>query len=151
MSRSRWDHWIDSRISTTENFADEGDMYPQSDGTTIEKGHMVNPDTGIDTEYEEVWDDEDVHSTDTTQVCVVLKYEDGNDRGLVMKLAKHCQGFIKIGEKTSLERWEWNDGAICTVKMGTDELPCKLAMEKNFSVGEQVQVADRTWKVVEIA
>lgn len=147
VARSRFEHWIDSRTATPENATDEGDMYPQPDGTTLEKGFMVNPDTGIETAYEEVWDDKEIPSTDTTQVCVVLKYENGNDRGFVIKLGKYCQGFMKIGGQSSLERWELND---CTVKMGTDELPCKLAIEKKFVLGEKVQVADRSWTVLEI-
>ncbi|XP_031635159.1 uncharacterized protein LOC116348320 isoform X2 [Contarinia nasturtii] len=151
VSRSRWVHWIDSRTSTTENVTDEGDMFTQLDGTTIEKGYMMNPDTGINTAYEEVWDDEDVHSTDTAQVCVVLKYENFDDRGLVIRLGRYSQGFMKIGEQTSLERWEWIDRAACNVRIGTDELPCKLAMEKTFLLGEEVQVAGRSWIVVEIA
>lgn len=127
-------------------------MHPQTDGTTLETGHMVNPDTGIVTAYEEVWADEDILSSDSAQVCVVLKYESGNDKGLVVKLGKYCQGFMKIAEQTSLERWE-RDGnqPVCTVKIGTEELPTKLAMEKIFILGEDIQVAGRSWKVVEIA
>lgn len=126
-------------------------MFPQLDGTTLETGHMVNPDTGIVTAYEEVWDDKDIPSTDTVQVCVVLKYENVNDKGLVIKLDKYCQGFMKIGEHSSLERWEFNNQPVCTVKIGTEELPAKLAMEKSFTLGENVQIAGRSWKVVEIA
>ncbi|XP_055310571.1 uncharacterized protein LOC129573684 [Sitodiplosis mosellana] len=148
VSRSQFVHWIDSRTSTPENATDEGDMYPQPDGTTIEKGHMVNPDTGIVTAYEEVWDDKDVPSTDEAQVCVVLKYENGDDKGMVVKLGKYCQGFMKIGEQMSLERWEWT---VRTIQMGTEELPSKLVMERKFILGEDVEVAGRSWKVVEIA
>lgn len=151
ISRSRFVHWIDSRTSTPENATDEGDMYPQLDGTTLEKGSMVNPETGIVTAYEEVWDDEDVPSTGSAQICVVLKYENGNDKGLVVKLGKYCQGFMKIGEQPSLERWEWNNQPVCTIKMGTEKLPAKLAMEKNFTLGENVEVAGRSWKVIEVA
>lgn len=151
ISRSQFVHWIDSRTSAPENATDEGDMYPQPDGTTLEKGSMLNPDTGIVTAYEEVWDDDNILSTDVAQVCVVLKYENSDGRGLVVKLGKYCQGFMKIGEHISLERWEWNDQVVCVVKIGTDELPCKLAMQKNYKVGEEVIVADRCWTVVEIA
>lgn len=151
ISRSRFVHWIDSRTSTPENATDEGDMYPQSDGTTLEIGQMVNPDTDIVTAYEEIWDDEDIPSSDSAQVCVVLKYESGNDKGLVIKLGKYCQGLMNIAEQTSLERWKWDDQPVCTVKIGTEEFPAKLAMEKNFILGESIQVAGRSWQVVEIA
>lgn len=126
-------------------------MYPLSDGTTLEKGMMINPDTGIVTAYEEIWDDVDVFSTHAAQVCVVLKYENIDARGMVIKLGKYCQGFMKIGENITLERWEWNEQAVCTVRIGTHELPCRLAMEKDFTLDEKIIVADRCWTVVEIA
>lgn len=131
-------------------------MYTQSDGTVLEKGCMINPETGLNTPYEEVWDDREVSSLDMAQICVVLKYENGNGRGLVVKLGKFCQGFIKIGEQITLERWELNDEPTCIVRIGSDELPCKLAMErtfnkKEFSIDEEVIVADRSWTVVEFA
>lgn len=152
MSISQFVHWIDSRTSSPENATDEGEMYPQPDGTTLETGFMVNPETGIITGYEEVWDDDNVESTDAAQLCVVLKCESNDVRGLVVKLGTFCQGFMKIGEQSSVERWELTDGsAHCVVKMGTDELPCRLALEKKFTLGEVLIVANRCWKVVEIA
>ncbi|KXH41566.1 hypothetical protein CSAL01_01068 [Colletotrichum salicis] len=54
---SRWEHWIDSRTTEPENAADEGDMYEQPDGLTLEKGRMVNPANGRETDYEELWKD----------------------------------------------------------------------------------------------
>lgn len=53
---STWWHWIDSRTREPEKATDEGDMFPQpGEERTLEKGHMVNPATGVDTEYEEMW------------------------------------------------------------------------------------------------
>lgn len=126
-------------------------MYPQPDGTTLEEGVMLNPDTGINTAYEEVWQDDDVLSTDTSQVCAVLKYENSDGRGLVIKLGNYCQGFIRIGENICVERWQSNGQAIRTVRIGTDELPCQLAIERNFTLGEEIISGDRCWTVVEIA
>lgn len=126
-------------------------MYPQPDGTTLETGHMLNPDTGIVTAYEEVWDDKDIPSVNTDQICVVLKYQNGEDKGLAIKLGEYCQGFLKIQEQMSLERWEGGEQPVCTVRMGTHELPCKLALEKNFMLGKDVHMAGLCWKVVEIA
>ncbi|TLD31011.1 hypothetical protein PspLS_02016 [Pyricularia sp. CBS 133598] len=59
VSHSKWTHWIDSRtpLEPEDSVADEGDMFPQPDGTTLEKGRMLNPDVGIEADYEELWDD----------------------------------------------------------------------------------------------
>ncbi|KAK2596650.1 hypothetical protein QQS21_006271 [Conoideocrella luteorostrata] len=156
VEHSRWEHWIDSRTSAPENASDEGDMYPQLDGTTLEKGRMVNPETGVDTAYEEVWDDEDVSpGGGPAHVCVVLRYENGADRGLVVRLGRHCQGFMKIAGQISLERWCWEEKeqrSVCTVRMGSDRLPCQEALDGGaFTVGEHVKVAGKSWAVAEVA
>lgn len=152
VSHSQWEHWIDSRTSEPEKATDEGDMYPQDDGSTLEKGSMVNPDTGIDTAYEEVWDDEEPRQTTSEQVCVVLRYEDGDGRGLVVRLGRYSQGFFKIGEDVSLERWEWKDSrAVQVVSMGKGEFPCKETLERVYKLGEEVVIGDKKWTVVEVA
>lgn len=43
--------------------SDEGDMYAFADGRTLEKGNMVNPETGEMGEYEEVWRDVEIIGT----------------------------------------------------------------------------------------
>lgn len=63
-SHSQWHHWVDSRSNNAEEIVDEGDMYPIEGGErTLEKGKMVNPSTGLLTDYEEVWRDEKVIAT----------------------------------------------------------------------------------------
>lgn len=39
---------------------------PRPDGTTLEIGEMVNPDTGIMTRYEEIWSDEELEGVQAT-------------------------------------------------------------------------------------
>jgi hypothetical protein len=53
-------------------------MYPQPDGTVLEKGEMVKRETGRLTPYEEVWQDYDpeVTGTDKKVVEVVLSCKD---------------------------------------------------------------------------
>ncbi|KID80361.1 sodium/nucleoside cotransporter, partial [Metarhizium brunneum ARSEF 3297] len=152
VSHSRWDHWIDSRTSQPETASDQGDMYPQPDGSTLEKGRMVNPDTGRETAYEEIWDDEEPAPTASEQVCAVLKYEEGPTRGLVVRLGRYSQGFVRSGQEISLERWEWKRSqAVRTVRMGQEELPCKQALERTYRLGDQVSAGSKTWTVVEVA
>ncbi|KAK7443661.1 hypothetical protein Landi51_09009 [Colletotrichum acutatum] len=120
---SRWEHWIDSRTTDPENAADEGDMYEQPDGLTLEKGRMVNPATGTETDYEELW--RDVEPVTVPPVgaaaegeaqkgveCVVLKHEDETSgaRGMVVWLGRFCQGISRVGEEVAAERWEWREG-----------------------------------------
>lgn len=127
-------------------------MYPQPDGSTLEIGSMVNPDTGRDTPYEEIWDDEDPQPTTSEQVCAVLKYEDGKDRGMVVRLGRYCQGFLKTSSNMSLERWEWQDSrAVRTVRIGSEELPCGETLTRVYKLGEEVTIGSKKWTVVEVA
>lgn len=55
-SLSQWHHWVDSKNLTPEEVVDKGEMLPgDADGLALEKGEMVNPATGLMTEYVEGW------------------------------------------------------------------------------------------------
>ncbi|KAM0714449.1 hypothetical protein Q7P37_010236 [Cladosporium fusiforme] len=56
---SQWHHWVDSKTSKPEDVVDKGEMLPEdtTTGISLEKGDMVNPDTGHLTEYIEGWRD----------------------------------------------------------------------------------------------
>ncbi|KAK7424244.1 hypothetical protein QQX98_000512 [Neonectria punicea] len=154
---SQWNHWIDSRTTEPENATDEGDMFPQPDGTTLETGSMVNPATERETAYEELWLDVDPTATSTPEVkVVVLQLETENGyRGSVVRLGQYCQGILREGELITAERWEWKkeDGWKRTIRMGDGVLPCERALDDGFSVrkGEAVEVEERTWKIVEVS
>lgn len=147
-------HWIDSRTTKPEDATDEGDMYPQPDGTTLEKGAMVNPDTGNLTDYEELWDDSEL--SDGTP-CVVLQTESEEEgcRGMVILLGEYCQGFMRVGREITLERWKkTRDGQWRReFRLGNGELPCgkELLFTSKIRVGEEVVLGGRSWKVVEAA
>ncbi|KHN95011.1 uncharacterized protein MAM_07060 [Metarhizium album ARSEF 1941] len=155
VSHSRWVHWIDSRTEQPETASDEAVTYPQPDGSTLEKGTMVNPETGRETAYEEVWDDEDPAPTTAPapeQLCVVLRHDGGQSRGLVVRLGRHVQGLVRSGPHLSLERWEWRGSrAVRTARMGAEELPCEETLGRAYKLGDQVTAGSRTWTVVEIA
>lgn len=151
-------HWVDSRTADPESATDEGDMFPQDDGTTLETGSMVNPATGRETQYEELWHDVDPTSLGSAAglLCAVLKLEDGTgSRGMAILLGKYCQGFRKSGDQVSIERWEWNEqtGWKRTARMGQHALPCSEMTKDNvaFGVDETVETEDGVWTVVEIA
>ena len=130
-------------------------MYPQPNELTLEKGSMVNPDTGVDTEYEELW-----HDATPTPVpgegavrALVLQVEDEEKgvRGCVVRLGQHAQGLIRVGENIALERWEWTEGGWKrTIRMGNEDLPIgKISGGENLKEGDGVDVSGRTWKVIE--
>ncbi|WXC61402.1 hypothetical protein SNK03_007277 [Fusarium graminearum] len=151
-SYSTFIQWISSR----ELGNDAGFMYPQpGEDLTLEKGSMVNPDTGIDTAYEELW-----HDATPTAVpgepdvrALVLQTEDEEKgvRGCVVRLGRYAQGLIRVGEEIALERWEWTEGGWKrTVRMGDEELPIeKILGEETLDEDDNVDVSGRTWKVIE--
>lgn len=108
-AHTKWNHWVDSR--TVEHDQDEGDMYPQPDGDTLEKGSMTNPKTGVMTDYEEVWTDLDaiLVGADTVRKCIVMKIEEEESHvsGLIIRLGQFCQGILRVRGDVSVERWQW--------------------------------------------
>ncbi|KAF5630523.1 hypothetical protein F52700_7203 [Fusarium sp. NRRL 52700] len=149
-SHSTFHQWISSRTLDS----DAGFMYPQPNDLTLEKGSMVNPDTGIDTAYEELW-----HDATPTAVpgepavrALVLQTEDEKNgvRGSVVRLGRYAQGLIRVGEYISLERWEWKEGWKRTIRMGDAELPIeKILGEEALKEGDTVDAGGREWKVIE--
>ncbi|KAF5680483.1 hypothetical protein FCIRC_5801 [Fusarium circinatum] len=149
-SHSTFHQWISSRTLDS----DAGFMYPQPNDLTLEKGSMVNPNTGIDTAYEELW-----HDATPTAVpgepavrAIVLQTEDEKNgvRGSVVRLGRYAQGLIRVGEHISLERWEWKDGWERTIRMGDAELPIeKILGEEALKEDDTVDVHGREWKVIE--
>jgi len=122
---SRWTHWIDSQKPS--GFQDEGYMYAQCDGLTLEKGIMENPETGIMTPYEEVWEDLEPQATGgdgKQRVSVTLRLNDLAKQGMIIRVGDLIQGMVKTGDEVTVERWHW------TVCIST-ELPliCSWLME----------------------
>ena len=143
-------------------------MFPLSETLTLEKGSMVNPATGRETAYEEIWDDSDpAPLPGSTVTCVVLKMEGGSqeeeeeeeEKGLLVVLGRRCQVFARIGEGVTAERWDWEDGAgggdewRRTLWIGEGVVPGRdvLMNIDRFNVGDSCQVAGRSWQVVEVS
>jgi len=164
-----WKHWIDS--NTNNPGTDEGDMYTQPDGKTLERGEMVNPATGTMQAYEELWRDEEVHlvpgEDKKWSVVLVLQDEVNGVKGMVVRIGKWCQGILKVvsqGEEgneiseTSVERWLWVDGSMDgsngnwkrVMKLGRLFLPCSLTFEpERIADGSQIAFGDYKWVVEE--
>jgi len=112
-----WTHWIDNR--TTKPGKDEGDMVTRDDGSTLEMGWMVNPATGEEGYYEEVWMTE-VFSMATQDRSVRPRkqgsyvYVEGEDKSKEWKAAaiwvgRYCQGIVRKGDEVTVERWQWDE------------------------------------------
>ncbi len=123
-------------------------MYPQKDGSTLEKGRMLNPDTGKDTDYEELWLDLSPQGQSTT---ALLRIDSGGVRGMIVWLGTLCQALVRDGDGIALERWEMvdGDGWQRTVRMGSRSLPCGDLVNGRLQLAAGAIVADG-WGVLEL-
>ncbi|KAI1331070.1 hypothetical protein F5Y16DRAFT_360452 [Xylariaceae sp. FL0255] len=117
----KWQHVVDSRTRYNPEsiVVDEGVIHaPRPDGKSLETGSMINPATGIMTDYEELWADEELGGVEeeggdvyggklNLSKCVVLELDDPEQeaRGLVIYLGKYCQGVMRRGSLFAAERW----------------------------------------------
>lgn len=156
-THSQWKHWIDSRTLDVENATDEGYMSPLGKERTLEQGRMVNPETGAETDYEEIWVDEEPKGvpSDKGKQIVVLDFQ-GNgeaERGRVVKLGRLCQGLLRVGDTITAERWEWQEGKgwwRSKVIGGGTSLPCNSVLEDwDGSENTTMELEGRTWTVIE--
>jgi hypothetical protein len=142
-----------------EAVADEGDMFPQPDGTTLEKGSMVNPATGLDTSYEELWDDQEPQPVPGLPLCTVLRLhdDDSRTRGLFVQLGQHAQGFLRRGNVFTAERWLWDvnsakwEHLFCVGGPQAESLEDLVpSPDTQFHKDQLVTASSGTWSVLEI-
>ncbi|KAI3337001.1 hypothetical protein HD806DRAFT_24278 [Xylariaceae sp. AK1471] len=161
---STWRHAVDSRTHTAEDVVDEGDVFPQDEGHTLETGRMMNPATGKLTNYEEIWSDLDARriidgrsSQQQAARCFVLELRDDarEQRGMVICLGGYSQGIARIGDKFAAERWLWEDGKwLRKYRVGDLSIPNPEDLYSTaLSLGEEVKSEDplQRWRVVEMS
>ncbi|PSN60440.1 hypothetical protein BS50DRAFT_535969 [Corynespora cassiicola Philippines] len=156
-THSQWKHWIDSRTLDVASATDEGFMSPLGSGRTLEEGNMANPDTGVPTDYEEIWmdtDPEPVPDDDGPQICVLRFQGQGEgERGSVVRLGKLCQGLLREGDEIRAERWEWEVGRGWkrTKRIGNGaKLPCNLILgPQTLAEGQVFDHEGNKWTVME--
>lgn len=161
-SHSVWHHWIDSKSDNPP--IDEGDLWPQPNGDVLERGTQLDPVTGVEGKYEELWGDVQVRVVEgdgEQRVSLVLKVDDRDHdaRGLVVRVGQYCQGILQVGDKFTVERWEWMSLADepglqgrwgCKVRIGDGSLPCDQVMNlEGFYDGAIVQSGGLEWRVIE--
>jgi len=157
-SHSVWRHWVDSRQVDAKAVVDEADMTVLPDGTALEKGRMVDPATGLERDYEEVWREVEPlgRTADGADArCVVLRLEDeaAHARGMIVLLGQFCQGVLRVEDEVAVERWEL-DGAVWGKAVGVCSRPLLAKMMPRIPglrLGDTVEDGSLVWKVIESA
>ena len=153
------EHLIDTRTVKPELVTDEGDMYPMSNGRSLEKGKMVNPynPAAGEQEYEEGWVDIPVVSQrkdGKLETAVVQLQEDHvGARGMIVRVGQIVQGILRVREDYALERWIWSEkgGWKRELRDGSLFLPTGVVMDLGtIELGDDVNYHDFPWKVVEL-
>ncbi|KAI5205771.1 hypothetical protein E4T39_02926 [Aureobasidium subglaciale] len=155
---STFSHWIDSRTDTPG--PDQGDMYPQTDNTTLELGSMYNPLTNSEQAYEEVWADYGASAVNGKRWSVVIDLDDPehNAKGRVVRVGEHCQAILKVGEQVTVERWRFElpdkDGKgdwRRLARLGDLFLPVSLVFTPESIIADNtLTYGDYKWKVKEV-
>lgn len=157
-------HWVDSRTAEPEAITDEGDMLPDpSDAQLIsETGTMVNPETGIITEYQELWRDQEPQfvmdgAAGRVQVLVMRLHDDSKGiRGLWVRVGMDAQGVLRVGNKFTAERWHCADTTWRRkFKAGDQEIGGFESLATHSwgphpNMDETIETTDGVWKAVEI-
>ncbi|MCJ1415738.1 hypothetical protein MMC32_002071 [Xylographa parallela] len=150
-----WSHDVDSQTSDPE--MDEGDMYEQENGDVLECGQNIDADTGEVKKYEELWHDVGVQlvGQEKHHVCVVLMADDKshNTKGMIVRVGNWCQGILKVGEETTVERWQWSHGDQWQIvaKLGQKSLICETTFHgTSLEIGKVIRHHDLDWKTVEL-
>ncbi|KAH6855952.1 hypothetical protein B0I37DRAFT_366186 [Chaetomium sp. MPI-CAGE-AT-0009] len=174
IKHGKWAHWIDSRVVDCDGIVDEGDMFDDTSdpSLTLETGRMLNPATGLETDYEEVWRSDPIQSVpapgggDGKVTCLALQMEslaesgDGSEkrakRGLAVRLGQYCQAFARDGDSITVERLKWDVGQqwwVTQVRIGDQELPTDIAthLAHETRLDDEVRVGGAVWKVIERA
>ena len=138
-------------------------MTELENGDVLEKGEIIDEDTGAVTHYEELWQELRTHfwSQDSWRKCVVLKTldEDKDNMGLAIRCGSFAQGILKSREGFTVEQWDFVCGEHAgryesTVRLGEGEMPCEGLLKGGLGEmeeGEKVCVGGVEWVVVEVA
>ena len=156
-----WRHWVDSHATEPEMVRDEAFVREGAGpgGSELETGRMVNPETGVEADYEEAWSSLEPSvepGSEGRATCVVLRTwdDDRGVRGVVVRLGQFCQGILRDRDAVTVERWVWerDGGWSLSVRYGEGTLPVEalLADSQRFKFDDTVEDGKRTWKVVEV-
>ncbi|MCJ1399604.1 hypothetical protein MMC11_002806 [Xylographa trunciseda] len=150
-----WHHEIDSQTADPEK--DEGDMYEQEDGDILECGQNVDAETGEVKKYEELWHDIGVHlvgqEKDHLSAVLMADNQDNNTKGMIVRVGNWCQGILKVGDDTTVERWQWSHGDDwqLVAKLGQELLVCGATFDRgSLELGKVISHHHLDWQVAEL-
>lgn len=115
---------------------------------------MLNPATGKDTNYEELWRDIAPKAANSENIqCAVLQIGGSkNFKGSVVLVGQLCQGILRNGDEITVERWQCDENGVWDrlISMGQDALPCLGMISASPLVeGETISTRSGDWKVIE--
>lgn len=162
---STWYHWVDNK--TLDPAADEGYMYPTyGTNLTTERGAMVNPRTGVLTEYEEVWQDLEISKCGEDEVfvswvaCLGGPHSAPSRKGVLCRIGQWIQGVLRVNESDMrVMRWKWHeDRKDWLQELGIGDFPLnpKLLDPPSFPmhIGMQFETGlaglEEMWSIAEV-
>ncbi|EHK96168.1 hypothetical protein M7I_8125 [Glarea lozoyensis 74030] len=92
-------------------------MFPKDDGSNevLERGAMVNPNTGNMQKYEECWADLDsvlLPGEDQFQSWVLVTKTATPDtvvRGMMIRIGGYVQAILRNNKEVGLKKWKWSE------------------------------------------
>ncbi|KAI0337270.1 hypothetical protein BDW22DRAFT_969056 [Trametopsis cervina] len=108
-----WEHWVDNRSGEGDEEAmpDIGHCETLPNGDELEKGEMLNPETGKIEAYEEVWRDEMVPSG--ARVLVLQLQREATEisqvHGVFLQVGEWAQVIMRYNGAVSARRWKFGD------------------------------------------
>ncbi|KAJ7584353.1 hypothetical protein C8J56DRAFT_150322 [Mycena floridula] len=142
---TRFLHELDSRIVDAASVDDHGTNMVLPNRTTLEKGEMVNPATGVMTRYEEIWRDQHEES-----ILIIRDLEESS------WYARAGRWQLAIGRSISGDFWAWQackegQDDKWTVQHSTDGAEAQFLPNatKEWKHGLTVDWAGQSWLVLE--
>ncbi|THU85642.1 hypothetical protein K435DRAFT_764012 [Dendrothele bispora CBS 962.96] len=143
--KTKFTHLIDARTENASEIDDCGTNVLQADGTTLETGEMVNPETGIKTPYEEVWQD----------------IECADSQGLLLRNSAGTEWYGQVGDwqlavgRSNGNFWAWQacrEKSEWKVKNCTRTANFKLLPKESedWKAGTVIAWEDQEWNILEV-
>jgi len=141
-------HLVDSRVPHDPlSVKDEGLFTKLPNGDDLETGTMLNPSTGHEMSYEEIWRTLPV----TTDKMTLLESSGDRDKTFLGRIGRWFQGIgvTDFDREVHAVRGEFIDGGWRTVFcVGVSGRAEYFEEKDEWKVGNEIEVNGRKWKVL---